>query len=774
MTAQTLLDDPLLDSLNDAQRAAVSAPCDHILVLAGAGSGKTRVLVHRIAWLAAHEGISVDRILAVTFTNKAAAQMRGRIESMLNTPSQRLWVGTFHGIAHRLLRLHWQQAGLPQSFQVIDGDDQLRLVRRILKNMNLDEERWPAKQAMWFINAQKEEGLRPQQIKSEGDLFTETHKRVYQQYEEVCQTGGLVDFAEILLRSYELWETQPDILQHYQQRFIHILVDEFQDTNRIQYRWLKILAGASSKLMIVGDDDQSIYSWRGAKAEHIRRFTQDFPSAQTIRLEQNYRSTSVILDAANAVISNNAQRLGKNLWTQGKKGEPITVYAGFNDRDEAAFIVRQIQQWVNQGGERRETAILYRSNAQSRVLEEALLDANMPYRVYGGLRFFERAEIKDALAYLRLIANYHDDSAFDRIVNTPARGIGDATLNALREYAHTYSVSLWQAAQQVCEPLTLPGQTLPGQTQTQETPANQILPKQILPTRAANALQNFLTLILDITSVTQNMALAEQTQYMLEKSGLLTHYRQDRSEKGLARVENLEELVNATHQFTPEFKDAHAQPLTEFLSHVSLESGELEAAEFSDCVQLMTLHSAKGLEFPVVFLSGMEEGLFPHAMSAQKLQQLEEERRLCYVGMTRAMTKLFLTYAEARRLNGREMWQRPSRFIEEIPEEFITKASIKTKIQRPVYTGSRSTHASHNASHHVSHNTNYKASYPDNNANHNSDHEQLPRGRRVRHPHFGEGVILDAEGSGEHMRVQVRFASGVKWLVVNYAKLTVL
>jgi len=662
----------ILDSLNDAQRAAVAAPSEHLLILAGAGSGKTRVLVHRIAWLVENENLGPDRILAVTFTNKAAAEMRGRIESMLNVPLQRLWVGTFHGMAHRLLRTHWQEAGLPQAFQVIDSDDQQRLIRRIMKNLNLDETRWPPKQAQWFINAKKEEGIRPQQILADDNFFTETYRRVYQNYEEICRAGGLVDFSELLLRSYEIWESHPELLHHYQQRFVHILVDEFQDTNQIQYLWLKKLAGQSGKLMMVGDDDQSIYSWRGAKVEHLRRFVQDYPSAQTIRLEQNYRSTGMILNAANA-----------------------------------------------------EMAILYRSNAQSRVIEEQLLQANIPYRVYGGLRFFERAEIKDALAYLRLIANRDDDSAFDRVVNTPTRGIGETTMVAVRECAKNHDITLWRAA-------------------------NLLISQQTLATRAATALQGFIQLIIDLGEATRDMQLHKQTEYVLENSSLLPHYRDDRSEKGLARVENLEELIAATSQFVPEFKDLDALPLTEFLSRVALESGEHQAEEFTDCVHLMTLHSAKGLEFPVVFLTGVEEGLFPHAMSSQNPLQLEEERRLCYVGMTRAMSKLYLTYAESRYIHGREMRQRPSRFIREIPEEFLSETYMKAKISRPVYFAPKVTQ------------------------NANAQNNKLPLGRQVRHPNFGEGVILDYEGEGEHARVQVRFRTGMKWLVVSYAKLEML
>lgn len=712
-----------LETLNEAQRKAVTAPAVHLRVIAGAGSGKTRVLVQRIVWLIEHEEVAPDRILAVTFTNKAAAEMRGRIESLLHMPMNRFWVGTFHGVAHRLLRLHWQSAELPQSFQVIDADDQLRLIRRILKNNHLDEAHWSAKQAMWFINGQKEAGLRPHQVNVSGDVFAETYRRVYQYYEELCQSAGLVDFAEILLRSYELWEKQPELLQHYQQRFQHILVDEFQDTNQIQYHWLKKLAGETAKLMIVGDDDQSIYSWRGAKVENIQRFTQDFPGALTIRLEQNYRSTSTILNAANAVIAYNQHRLGKNLWTQDKEGEPITLYAASSDRDEANFVVRQIQQWLAQGGAKRDVAILYRSNAQSRALEETLLQANMPYRVYGGLRFFERAEIKDALAYLRLLVNPHDDSSFERVVNMPARSIGDTTLAVVKEYANEQHLSLWDASVQLM---------------TQKKLAN----------RASNALQHFLNLITQLTNTTHDIELHEQTQQVLDKTGLLSYYRLDRSEKGQARVENLEELVHATQQFVPEFKDTHTSPLNEFLSHVALETGELEAAAFSDCVQLMTLHSAKGLEFPLVFLTGMEEGLFPHAISSQNPHQLEEERRLCYVGMTRAMNQLCLTYAETRYLHGREMRQRPSRFIQEIPEKLLKEFLPKAKITRSVYS-----------SHHHT-----KITEP----------TPIPLGHRVSHPHFGVGTILNFEGAQEHIRVQIRFASGVKWLVLNYANLTVL
>lgn len=716
-----------LDSLNEVQRAVVAAKLDHLLVLAGAGSGKTRVLVHRIAWLVETQHVSPDEILSVTFTNKAAAEMRARIENMLQFPVQRMWVGTFHGLTHRLLRLHWQEAGLPQSFQVLDADDQQRLVRRVIKNLNLDEERWPVRQAQWFINAKKEEGLRPDKIVANGDMFTEMHCRIYRAYEEICCSSGLVDFSELLLRSYELWDTHPELLLHYQERFKHILVDEFQDTNWIQYQWLKKLAGSSAKLMMVGDDDQSIYSWRGAKVENLRRFVRDFPSTTTIRLEQNYRSTATILKVANAVIACNQNRLGKNLWTQGAVGDLVSLYAAFNDRDEARFIISQTRAWVQRGGKWADIAILYRSNAQSRVLEEELIQANMPYRIYGGLKFFERAEIKDVLGYLRLIANHDDDAAFERIVNMPARGIGETTLNTLRECAKVQNISLWRAVQFLIQ-------------------------HQSLPARAITAFTHFVSLIENMAQETVDLSLQALTEHVLTQSGLIAHYREDRSEKGLARVENLEEFINATSQFKPDAEALSLSPLSGFLAHVALETGEHQADQLADAVHLMTLHSAKGLEFPLVFLTGMEEGLFPHAMSSQQPLQLEEERRLCYVGMTRAMKKLYLSYAETRYLRGHEMRQRPSRFIREIPTEHLEEVRPKVKISRPTSFAQTPAISVQNSSAVLS-------------------EAGFSIGSRVRHAHFGEGVVLSAEGNGAHARIQVKFKAGAKWLVMNYANL---
>lgn len=717
----------ILDSLNDAQREAVAAPLCHQLILAGAGSGKTRVLVHRVAWLIQSEGLSPANILAVTFTNKAANEMRSRIESLLGGSSRSMWIGTFHSLAHRLLRLHWREAGLPEGFQILDSDDQYRLVRRVLAFLDLDEDRWPVKQAQWFINGKKDEGLESHHLPDYGDITTRTMIKIYRAYEEACQRAGLIDFADLLLKSHKLFLNSAEILAHYQQRFRFILVDEFQDTNAVQYAWICLLAGVDSHVMIVGDDDQSIYGWRGAKVENIQRFCKDFPDARTTRLEQNYRSTGVILKAANALISHNSGRLGKNLWTTGEDGKPITVYAGFNDLDEARYIVNRVQEWQRAGNPLRDIAILYRSNAQSRVLEEALIQFGIAYRIYGGLRFFERAEIKDALAYLRLIANRNDDAAFERVVNTPTRGIGDKTIVALRQHAQQHQVSLWQA-----------GEVL--------------LQQNAFPARAAHALTYFIQLINSLEEDTKQLALHEQTEHVIHNSGLIEHHRKEKGEKGLARIENLEELVNAARQFDLAGTiEEGMSPLTAFLANSALEAGEGQASDFEDCVQLMTLHSAKGLEFPVVFLSGCEEGLFPHYMSAEDPVRLEEERRLCYVGMTRAMQRLYLTYAETRRLHGKEVFHRPSRFLKEIPAEFFEEVRLKAKVTRPQTTSFSNTSRISSG----------------------ESEGGLRIGQRVNHHQFGEGIVLQYEGRGEHARIQVRFEkAGTKWLIASFVTLT--
>ncbi|MBZ9558638.1 MULTISPECIES: DNA helicase II [unclassified Modicisalibacter] len=729
----------LLDDLNPAQREAVSAPLGNMLVLAGAGSGKTRVLVHRIAWLMQVERLSPYAILAVTFTNKAAREMRTRLEALLGLSLRNIWVGTFHSIAHRLLRTHWQDARLPQHFQIIDGDDQLRLIKRLLKDYNIDDERYPPRQVQYFISGCKEEGLRPQQVQTHGDAYLGQMVELYERYQLTCERGGLVDFGELLLRSLELLRDNPRLLAHYRERFAHLLVDEFQDTNTLQYAWLKLLAGDSAGLTVVGDDDQSIYGWRGARVENIRRFEEEFADTRTVRLEQNYRSTSAILDAANALISHNAGRMGKELWTAGAKGEPISVYAGFNDLDEARFIVDTIKEKVDEGFNRREIAILYRSNAQSRVIEETLIRQGMPYRIYGGQRFYERLEIKNALAYLRLLLNREDDASLERVINVPARGIGTRTVEILRVRARETGVSLWQALHDSVSDGTLKG-------------------------RAGNAVSAFANLIDQLDNDTSGMALHEIIEHVNAITGLVEHHRNEKGEKGQARVENLEELVNAARAFTQgealaiqEVGEGSAA-LEPFLAEAALNAGDHEADEFEDGVQLMTLHSAKGLEFPVVFIAGVEEGLFPHKMSLEEPGRLEEERRLCYVGVTRAMHKLYLTHAELRRLHGKETFQRPSRFLRELPEELLEEVRLRGQVSRPV-TATRPARG-------LSQQESVSAG---------DDLPSLSLGQRVSHPLFGEGVILDAEGQGERARVHVSFEEeGNKWLVLGFAKLTPL
>ncbi len=632
----------LLDGLNDKQREAVAAPLENLLILAGAGSGKTRVLVHRIAWLMSVEEASPFSVMAVTFTNKAAAEMRGRIEELMHGTASGMWCGTFHGICHRILRAHYLDAKLLEDFQIIDSDDQQRLLKRLIKAHNLDDKQWPARQVAWWINNQKDEGLRPAHINA-FDPVTQTYLKLYTAYQEACDRAGLVDFAEILLRALELLRGNQHIREHYQARFKHILVDEFQDTNAIQYAWLRMMAGAQSNVMIVGDDDQSIYGWRGARVENIEKFTREFPSVNTIRLEQNYRSTKTILEASNTLIANNSERMGKQLWTEGLVGEPISVYSAYNELDEARFVVSKIKGWQEQGGTLTDCAILYRNNAQSRVLEEALLQASLAYRIYGGMRFFERQEIKDALSYLRLINNRNDDTAFERVINTPPRGLGDKTLETIRFAARDRGCTLWDASVG-------------------------LLNDQVLTGRAASALSRFVELINALEEEGIDMPLHVLTDHAVKTSGLLEMYQQEKGEKSKARIENLEELVTATRQFEKPEEAQDMTMLTAFLTHAALEAGEGQADEHDDAVQLMTLHSAKGLEFPLVFMVGVEEGMFPSQMSAEEAGRLEEERRLCYVGMTRAMQKLYITYAEMRRLYGQDKYHKPSRFIRELPE----------------------------------------------------------------------------------------------------------
>ena len=709
----------VLDGLNEAQRQAVAAPPGNILVLAGAGSGKTRVLVHRIAWYLDTEQAAPYGILAVTFTNKAAAEMRARIETLLKRPVGGMWVGTFHGIAHRLLRLHWQEAGLPDSFQILDSEDQLRTLRRVIRGLNLDENQYSARDAQWFINGQKDEGSRPQHIDNHGDPVLEQMVAIYRSYQQTCDRAGLVDFAELLLRTHELFRDRDDLLGHYRQRFRHVLVDEFQDTNALQYAWLRLLVGGDNHLFAVGDDDQSIYSFRGARMENMQRFRQDFPAPVLYRLEQNYRSTTNILSAANALIANNTTRLGKNLWADGRAGDKLELYAAYSEHDEARFVVERISAAKLNDINYRDNAILYRVSATSRVLEEALMQARVPYRVFGGMRFYERMEIKDALAYLRIAIYREDDASFERIVNTPPRGIGQRSLEELRSLARRENIPLWGAARK-------------------------LVTDKLLPARSLSALERFLELIERMAQSVSGKGLEEAMDNVIKASGLVEHYRKEKGERGIARVENLEELVSAAGQFVVD-EDVHGgvEPLTAFLSHAALEAGDTQADAYADSVSLMTLHTAKGLEFDRVYLVGMEEGLFPHQRSSGDPVQLEEERRLCYVGITRARRKLTLSYARHRRMHGSEFYPQPSRFLGEIPRELIDEirlggAATRDFLDKPA---------------------------PD------ADTPFGP-GQRVVHARFGEGTVMHLEGRGSHARVQVNFEdAGAKWLVLAYANL---
>ena len=713
----------VLESLNEGQRDAVGAPPGNLLILAGAGSGKTRVLVHRIAWHIATGEANPQGILAVTFTNKAASEMRSRIESLLGQSIHGMWVGTFHGLCHRLLRAHWQDANLSEDFQILDSEDQYRTVRRIIRAMMLDESQYPPKEAQWYINAQKDKGLRPEKINDDGDLTTAQMIKIYKIYQQTCESSGAVDFGELLLRTYELLHKNKLVREIYQNRFKHILVDEFQDTNELQYKWLKLLIGENNTLFAVGDDDQSIYSWRGARVENMKAFQKDFKETKLLKLEQNYRSTTTILNAANKLIGNNSKRLGKNLWTDGEEGERIGIYMAYNELDEARYVVNQIQKCSEEGGSFEENAILYRVSAQSRVLEEALLSSKIPYRVYGGVRFYERMEIKDALAYVRIATFHDDDISFERIINTPTRGIGSRTIEELRIVAKKDNCSLWAAAHHIIE-------------------------HKLLSPRAVNALEEFIRLVQRMSLTKSQPALDDRVDSIIKLSGLVNHFKKEKGEKGLARIENLEELVKASSEFElddiEELKEMSA--MQAFLAHAALESGETQAGDKSNCVHLMTLHSAKGLEFPSIFLVGMEEGLFPHQRSSGDLKQLEEERRLCYVGITRARKLLTLTYTQYRRLHGSDYYPQPSRFIDEIPAELlceirmggnVTESLFRKKVTR---TGSKD--------------------------------GKLTLGQRVSHTKFGEGVILNLEGDGDNMRIQVNFEkAGSKWLVASYANL---
>ena len=795
----------LLDSLNPAQREAVTAEPGHYLVLAGAGSGKTRVLVQRIAWLTEVLRYSPWSVLAVTFTNKAAGEMRGRAEGLMPQGARGLTVGTFPGIAHRLLRQHWREAGLSETFQILDADDQVRLVKRTITALGVDEGRFPPRQATWFINAAKDEGKRPDGIDPGYNPSTRTLVDIYRAYEDACKRAGLVDFAELLLRVHELFLRDDKLLAHYRGRYQHLLIDEFQDTNTIQYAWIRVLAGETAKVFVVGDDDQAIYGWRGAKVENVQQFLRDFPGARTLRLEQNYRSTGHILAAANAIIANNPSRLGKSLWTEAARGEPIEVYAAFNAEEEARFVVERVRQWVREGGRHSECAILYRSNAQSRLFEEQLLVHEMPYRVYGGLRFFERAEVRDALAWMRLVASRHDDTAFERAIGAPPRGVGERSIDALRRRARADGCSLWDAALAELAGDTLAGRsksalrafmslvdTLDRETSSEvavapgtgpvgaasaatgtspvgesavaaeAAPTGQEADSALATNAAPVAVQASPTnrgadsaLATDLAPIT----LAERFSHVIERSGLKAHHAADRAGLGESRVENLEELVNVASRYVLSKEDADAglTELTAFLSAAALEAGEREGEAWEDCVQLMTLHAAKGLEFPLVFLAGLEDGLFPSQKSVEESGRLEEERRLAYVGITRAQRRLVLSYAESRRLHGMETYGRPSRFLTELPRESLVEVRPRAQVSRPTSFGRSA------------------ESFLADRAGDAGAGGSFRMGQRVAHALFGEGVVMGLEGRGEHAHVQVNFEqSGAKWLVLAYAKLQAL
>jgi len=740
----------ILSELNEEQQDAVTAPSQNLLILAGAGSGKTRVLVQRIAWLIQQQQVPAFSIYAVTFTNKAAQEMRSRIEQLLRTTHTQdfvsaMWIGTFHSHAHRLLRLHYREAQLGQYFQVIDSEDQYRLIKRLLKELNLSEQNWAPKQIQHFINQQKDLGKRAKDIEHHGDFYLKTLLSIYAAYEQFCLKSDVVDFAELLLRAQELLIHSKALLEHYQHRFRHILVDEFQDTNSIQYAFIKLLAGQNQCVMAVGDDDQSIYGWRGAKADNIQEFARDFPNTRIIRLEENYRSTAIILEAANKLIEHNQTRMGKTLRTRGPQGEPILLYRAFNETDEAHFIASEIARLVKDGTPFEDIAVLYRSNAQSRVMEEALIAKDIPYCIYGGLRFFERMEIKDALAYLRLALNPHDDASFERIINLPPRGIGDKTLSVLRESAKNYSFSLWDSLRKIVQE------------------------EKELSTRARQSLLDFNDLIAGFVDLTKqsDLSLSTLTQQVLNESGLLTHYANLKDEKQHMRVENLQELITATKLFQPLLIDETLSPLILFLTHASLEAGEGESADKKQAVQLMTLHSAKGLEFPIVFIAGMEEGLFPHRMSAEEPHKLEEERRLCYVGMTRAKQKVYLSFAEMRRLHGTEEWHRPSRFLKEIPTTCLSHIRTHETRFKPTL-GENKKISSFNVMPIPLTQESLKKNAPF------PLDQKWYIGQEVIHPLFGEGAIIACELENKHPQVTVEFLShGCKKLILAYANLQI-
>ena len=716
----------ILDKLNEDQRNAVTSDKQHLLVLAGAGSGKTRVLVHKIAWQVEAIGINSSAIMAVTFTNKAANEMRSRIESLLKAPMLDSWVGTFHGLSHKLLKRFHKEAGLSSGFTIIDSDDQLRIIKRISKEIGLDEATWPARQSQWQINNWKDDGLRSNDIKVNGDFYTETVNKIYKEYEDISQRDHLVDFGELLLKSYETLVNSKAVKTFFQTRFKSVLIDEFQDTNTIQYKWLQEIASKKTNITAVGDDDQSIYGWRGAKVEHVNSFTEDFKDTEVVRLEQNYRSTNVILNAANALIGNNKERLGKNLWTEKVDGEQIILYQAYNEQDEARFIADILKDWMNKGGAYSETAILYRSNAQSRAIEEALLRVSIPYRIYGGLRFYERLEIKNAIAYLKIIFNNNDNPSFERSISNPTRGVGEKTLAKIRNTAKQYNISYIKASAKLVDEGSISG-------------------------RGGAGLKDYLEFVAGCDLFIQENLLSELMELIIKETGLYAYHAKEPGEKGKTRTENLEELITATKNFEQSVteKKSNKEIAESYLDIISLDSGDRQASEHDDAAQLMTMHSAKGLEFKLVLLTGLEESLFPHGRSMESASQLEEERRLCYVAITRAMEKLYITHAESRRLHGTDTFNPPSRFLREIPKDLIDEIRPRAQTNIP-----------------------YNRKDFEETKNEFEEEIGISLGQKVQHNKFGEGIVLNYEGSGDSARVQVNFDnSGTKWLVMAYANL---
>ena len=707
--------DQILVQLNEQQREAVTSSGSNVMVVAGAGSGKTRVLVHRIAWLIAVEQIPPQNIFAVTFTNKAAKEMSSRVSKILGYESKGMWIGTFHGIAHRFLRLHWSDADLDQNFQILDADDQLRQIKKIIKESSFDESRYPPKEITWFINSQKDLGLRPD--RSKGKKGFEHYVEIYAAYERLCRQNNLVDFGELLLRFYETLKNNDPLLKHYQNRFENILVDEFQDTNEIQYQIIKLITGSEGRAFIVGDDDQSIYRWRGANPDSMPRFRNDFLDPRSIKLEQNYRSTKNILNAANSIISNNNGRLEKNLWTDEESGPLIKLHQNFDEYEEASNIIETIE---SKSGKIKlsDIAVLYRSNAQSRVIEEALIRRSIPYRVYGGFRFFDRAEVKDALAYLRLTQNIADDIAFERACSVPPKGIGAQTMDKIKNHAKDEGLCLYASSDQLIQ-----GKTL----------AN----------RATKSLGAFLGGLNETKNLISDQTLEKQFEIVIEQSKLIPHLKEKKTEQSATKIDNILELINAAHGFRQPFEDDDLTPMQSFLAHAALESGENQASEWQESVQLMTMHSAKGLEFPLVFIAGMEDGLFPHTRSQLDPGGLEEERRLCYVAVTRSMRELYISYSSQRMLHGNMINSQPSRFLYEIPNELID--DLSNEGLKPMPKRSRT----------------------------NGGDGLL--GKLVKHSSFGEGVVIAVEGDGDNKRVQVNFQSeGLKWRVLGYANLKIM